>query len=521
MKIQDFLHSKQGYWLLLPILLLALYLRINHQWLIPYFYNADEYYVVQPSLHIFLTGILDPRVFKYGSCIYYTTALLYWIYFHLYSAFYALSFTNLIHQINDASPILYTIARYESAFFDLLNILMTYVIGKRLFQHQSVALVAALMTALNPLNIYMSHMAKVDTALTFFVLLVFYFSLRIQENGRLSDMILAGISAGLAMATKYDLIALLPPVVAAYFYARHHRTPLSGRTLLFVMTAFLFFFLVSPYTVLDIRGFLMDISSESAQQGLSLATLGWVHTRFVYQFLVQLPFCLSISVYLLFIAGLFRFKTFMNNEAFVLFLSYPFSYFVFSTALSASISQIIFSHLYLTIVPFIIILSSCAGVFFISKIKIRFLKYVIAGILLADVIIASSNFKDILLPYKTAGEWMESLTPSQIVRVSYVSPFNLYLGGNYEIEGIQPSPLMLKQISAFKPQVMLVSEGWYKTYFYKRESYYHEPIDTILSDMGYAMIKQFQPSSVYVDLFEHIDRAIDIGTIRIFTKYPG
>ena len=398
--------------------------------------------------------------------------------------------------------------------------MMTYVISKKLFKQQSGALVAALIIALNPLNIYMSHMAKVDTALTFFVLLVFYFSLRLQENGRVSDMVLAGISAGLAMATKYDLIALLPPLIATYFYARYHKTKLSGRILLFLITAFLFFFIASPYTMLDLRGFLMDISSESAQQGLSLSTLGWVHSRFVYQMLVQLPFCLSISVYLLFMTGLFRFKTFMNNETLILFLSYPLSYFVFSTLISASISQIIFSHLYLTIVPFIIILSSYTAVYFISKIRIRFLKYVIVGILLVDVSIASSNFKDILSPYKKSGKWMESIAPSQVVRVSYVSPFNLYLGGNYELEGIQPSPLMLKQIVAFNPQVMLVSEGWYKTYFFKRESYYNVPVDTMLFNMGYKMIKQFKPSSVYVDLFEHIDSAIDVGTIRIFAERP-
>ena len=398
--------------------------------------------------------------------------------------------------------------------------MMTYIIGQRLFKRQSAALIAALMITLNPLNIYMSHMAKVDTALTFFVLLLFYFSLRIQENGRVRDMVLAGISAGLAMGTKYDLIALLPPLIATYFYARHHRGKSSGRMLLFLIMAFLFFFLASPYTMLDLHSFLVDISSESAQQGLSLSTLGWVHSRFVYQVLVQLPFCLSISVYLLFMTGLFRFKTFMNNETFILFLSYPLSYFVFSTFISASISQIIFSHLYLTIVPFIIILSSYAAVYFISKIKIIFLKYIIVGILLVDVIIASSNFKDIFSPYKKSGKWMESLSPSLVVRVAYVSPFNLYLGGNFELEGIQPSPLMLKQIAAFNPQVMLVSEGWYKTYFYKRESYYGEPIDIILSNIGYRMIKQFKPSSVYVDLYEHIDSAIDIGTIRIFAERP-
>ncbi len=518
LKIYDFLNSRKSYILLPLVLLVALYLRINHQWLIPYFYNADEYFVVKPSLYILKTGSLNTHVFKYGSFIYYTTAMLYWVYSHLYSLLYNMPFNDLIDRLTNTSLLLYIIGRYESCFFDILNIIMTYLITYRLFKRKSAAFLSAFILTLNPLSIYMSHTAKVDAALTFFVLLSFYFSLRINEDGKLRYLVSAGIFAGLAVATKYDFIALLPSIIAEYFYYRQHKTHLYGRLFLLIAIASLTFFLSSPFTLLDPHGFIMDLKSESAQQGLSLSTLGWVHTRFVYQFLVQLPFCLSISVYLFFLVGLFRFKTFMNNGTFILFMSYPLSYFIFATLISASISQIIFSHLYLTTVPFIIIFSSYSAVYFISKINIRFLKYAIIGIFLLDVSIASSNFKDIFSPYKKAGEWVDSLAPSQVVRLSYISPFYFYSEENYEILGMQPSPFMLKQVTMFNPQLILVSEGWYKTYFYKRETYYKEPIDNILSKMDYKIVKEFKSFSIYIDLFRHIDSAIDIGTIRIFDK---
>lgn len=518
MKVYNFSSSRESYFLLLLVLLLAVYLRINHEWLLPHFYNADEYFVVKPSLYILKSGSLSPHIFKYGSFIYYTTALLYWVYFHLYSAIYNIPFNNLINRLTDTSPLLYIIGRYESSFFDLLNIIMTYSISNRLFKRPTAAFFSALIITLNPLNIFMSHMAKVDTALTFFVLLSFYVSLSIKEDGKLRHTVLAGIFAGLAVAIKYDFIALLPPIVAEYFYFRQNKTNLSYRIALLVITALLTFFLFSPSIFFDLHDFMIALNRESAQQGLSLSTLGWVHTRFVYQLLVQIPFSLSISVYVFFIAGLFRFKTFMDNKAFILFLSYPLSYFIFSTSISASISQIIFSHLYLTIIPFIIIFSSYAALYFISKINIKFLRYIVTGIILIDVCIASSNLKNIFLPYKEAGEWLESVEPSQTVRLSYISPFYFYPGGNYKVAGIQPSPLMLKQLTTFNPQIMLVSEGWYKTYFYKRESYYNQSIDNILSKMDYKMVKEFKPSSIYIDLFQHIDNAIDVGTIKIFIK---
>lgn len=516
MKFDNFLNSKKSHFLLLPILILAVYLRINHQWLLPYFYNTDEYFVIKPSLYILQTGSLNPQVFKYGSFMYYMTALVYWVYFHLYSSLYKISFNSLINQLTDATPLLYVIGRCESCFFDLLNIIMSYSISNQIFNRKSAAIFSALLMAFNPLTIYMAHMSKVDTALTLFVLLSFYIALRIKQDGKLRYIVSAGIFAGLAMATKYDFIALLPPLVAEYFYYKRHKTHVFSMIILLIAIAALTFFLASPFTFLDLHGFVMDLRSESAQQGLSLSTLDWVHTRFIYQIIVQLPFSLSISVYMFFILGLLSFKTFFDNETFILYLSYPLSYFILSTLISASISQIIFSHLYLTILPFIIMFSSTVAVHFISKIKLRFLKYGIMMIILIDVCIASSNFKNMFLPYQEAAQWLKSVEPPQTVRLSYITPFYFSPGSNYAVDEIQPSPFMLKQLSTFHPQIVLVSEGWYKTYFYNRETYYSQPIDTILSKMGYKMVKEFKSSSVYIDLFEHIDNAIDVGTIKIF-----
>jgi hypothetical protein len=123
MRASDFIKERKDYVLLLLILALAWYLRTNHQWLLPYFYNADEYFVVEPSLHILQTGHLNPGVFKYGSFIYYLTALVYWVYAHLAGIVSGTPFTDLVHQLTATSPVLYTIARYESSVFDLLNII--------------------------------------------------------------------------------------------------------------------------------------------------------------------------------------------------------------------------------------------------------------------------------------------------------------------------------------------------------------------------------------------------------------
>lgn len=95
--------------------------------------------------------------------------------------------------------------RFLSAFFDLMTIVVTFLIARQLFG-KSTALISALLLGITVLHIQHSHFFVVDLFLTFFITLSFYFLLLLIKSRRISWAILLGISWGLALASKLSAI---------------------------------------------------------------------------------------------------------------------------------------------------------------------------------------------------------------------------------------------------------------------------------------------------------------------------
>jgi dolichyl-phosphate-mannose--protein O-mannosyl transferase len=93
--------------------------------------------------------------------------------------------------------------RSSSALFGSASVLLIYLITKRLFKSEFLALSAALLMALDGLSLVMSRVALLDIFLMFFILLTFYFLLK--ENYWLS-----GLAIGLGVSTKWSAAFLIP-----------------------------------------------------------------------------------------------------------------------------------------------------------------------------------------------------------------------------------------------------------------------------------------------------------------------
>ena len=93
--------------------------------------------------------------------------------------------------------------RSSSALFGSASVLLIYLITKRLFKSEFLALSAALLMALDGLSLVMSRVALLDIFLMFFILLTFYFLLK--ENYWLS-----GLAIGLGLSTKWSAAFLIP-----------------------------------------------------------------------------------------------------------------------------------------------------------------------------------------------------------------------------------------------------------------------------------------------------------------------
>jgi YYY domain-containing protein len=161
---------------------------------------------------------------------------------------------------------LFVVGRAWSAFFDTLTILIVYLLGSFLFSRRTAAL-AALFFAFTVFHIQLSHFLTVDMMLVSFVVLAVYFCARIMEQGRLRDYLLAGLFAGLALATKFSASPILITFLFAHVaFCWRERRLLSvgqwGKLIVGLVSFGAAFAVVEPYFFLDHKEFMRQLKEQ-------------------------------------------------------------------------------------------------------------------------------------------------------------------------------------------------------------------------------------------------------------------
>ena len=103
------------------------------------------------------------------------------------------------------------LGRVVGMLFDLATVVLTYRIGAALYDRR-IGLLAAAFLAVTVMHIQQAHFFVVDSYLVTFVALTFWFVVQIARRGRRRDYVWAGLSLGLAMATKLSMLLLAPIV---------------------------------------------------------------------------------------------------------------------------------------------------------------------------------------------------------------------------------------------------------------------------------------------------------------------
>ncbi|NSW51925.1 MAG: hypothetical protein HPY85_05430 [Anaerolineae bacterium] len=85
-------------------------------------------------------------------------------------------------QLGESGWDIYIVGRYLSAFFDVLTILITYLIGKRLFKFTAIGVMAAAFYAFAVLPIQLSHYFTVDIQANFFSMAALYFAVLVMTQ---------------------------------------------------------------------------------------------------------------------------------------------------------------------------------------------------------------------------------------------------------------------------------------------------------------------------------------------------
>lgn len=216
---------------------------------IPFSLGVDEPEIIDRAVLMMRTGRFNPApFFDYPSLYIYVQAVVAVARF----LFGAISGSwETLAQADSAQ--FYLWGRAVTAALGTATIFVVYRVGRRF--GVAAGLLAALLMATQSLHVRESHFVLTDVPMTFFVALTLLISVRAVERGRWTSFLGAGITAGLAAATKYNGgLAILMPFVALLFAGSQNR---SLRSFVAVpLGAAAAFLVAAPYTLLELPAFL-------------------------------------------------------------------------------------------------------------------------------------------------------------------------------------------------------------------------------------------------------------------------
>ena len=263
--------------LLVAILILALSMRMyGTDWDQAGLFHPDERDFVgraerlnfaelgNPSKFLSVESRLNPNWFNYGSLPLYVLAG--W-------KAVASPFTDLDWNLFD----LRLPGRNLAALADTITVFFIFLLARRLFDVRA-ALVAALFAALAVIHIQNAHYTAVDAPMTMFVTATIFFAVRIVQEGRDRDTILAGLMLGLAVASKFSAAPVAIVIGAAHFLnvvepmlrggdlqsiRRDDATQAIRGVVLAAATALLVAIICQPYMIIDWATYLANVGEQS------------------------------------------------------------------------------------------------------------------------------------------------------------------------------------------------------------------------------------------------------------------
>lgn len=348
------------------ILLIALLARIwgvNYD--LPYIYNPDEPLYVIISQNIFKTGDLNPHFFNYPSLFFYVNALAYIPYYllgKLLGVFHTPS--NLLSSISLAMgvtraqmPTTVLLGRIVTICFGVGTVGLTYFVGKRITGRTSVGILASLMAAISPTNVWYSRLITPDTFVTFFSLASFLASILVYQQRKIWQYAVAGICVGLTASSKYNGGLIVLPLLLAHFLNYGKAGFKQPKLYLALLLCGIGFLATTPYAIFDSAKFLNDLKFEAQHYSTGHAGMEGNALIWYLNYMWQNAGVIYILAALEILRGIYS----RSKEIFLLSI-FPIVYFVFISSFAIRNDRT-----FLPLTPFLFLLAASFLVHLMSK----------------------------------------------------------------------------------------------------------------------------------------------------------
>ena len=383
--------------------------------------------------------------------------------------------------------------RYVTALFSLGNVLAVYLLAKKLF-NKNIALISALLLAVNFKAVVNSHIGWPDTYNAFFLLLSLIFSYRIIENSSVKNYLLAGIFFGLSFSTKYQIFAILPLLVSHVYASRFDRKKLfSSKIILAGLSGVLVFILLNPYFWLYIESSLDILSYVSKKYAMGRMKLMTYPFYYFYHIDYGLPLLVSVIL-----GVLFSLKKFCRQTLFLLAEILPF----FFVLVYFSVGGFYIRN-FITVTPLLMIL----GVVFINSLLDKFknkplLRYFIPLIIIGVVFTPLKN--SVINSYYYTRQWTydEILDKSKNVlpKGSFVAshPFDPLPENVKRTDFIRASTYSFSEFREERADYALINMDWASGDFYgwmpevfpKSLKYFQKPVNEMRNTFSGLSIEE-------------------------------
>jgi len=139
------------------------------------------------------------------------------------------------------------VARLPFVLAGVFSVYLLFLIAKKLF-NERIGLVSAFILAILNYHIWISRIGYLEGILIFFVLLNFYFFIKLLNQPKAKNYVIFGLTLGLAFLCKYSMLFLLP----AYFFFLFvfYRKVLWNKKIL--LSALIFLIVISPVILYNV-----------------------------------------------------------------------------------------------------------------------------------------------------------------------------------------------------------------------------------------------------------------------------
>jgi hypothetical protein len=299
---------KYSFTLSLIIILVAFLLRFSGiTYGLPYSIgHFDELISVRIAMAFGATRSLRPITLLYPSFYSYILFCLYSIYFliglvmHIFRNLVDFAFIYLTRPGN-----FYFLGRLISVIVSTLTVALTYQIGKQIY-NKNIGLIAALLLSFSPSYVLYSHWAKPDITMCFLSALSLLFICLIFDKRYPRYYLLAGLFAGLAVATKYNAMLLVFPLFIGHLLAVKNRNKnllqvVFDRWIIAAYVMFILGFLLGcPYYILNFKSLYEGLLFN--QTMVRIGEVGNFGTM-PYVWIIKDLISLDLSIGLIFILG--------------------------------------------------------------------------------------------------------------------------------------------------------------------------------------------------------------------------